>query len=203
MVPPRRRERRLAKNFFNFAFVFLRHLARRLLTVNSNYTRERSSTVCHALPTSTRMLGNSQAGGWVTRAALVEAIAVAVALALGYGGETFARRGAVPTAHASPPRLDPPTATAAPAITFTPVPTPTVGPTDTPTVMPTATPTSQPTRQPPSPTPTPVVYVVQAGDSLESISQKFGVSVDAIVRANHLSDPNSVPEGRRLNIPRK
>ena len=43
--------------------------------------------------------------------------------------------------------------------------------------------------------------VVQAGDTLYSISQRFGVSVDAIMAANNLSDRNTVNVGQVLVIP--
>jgi LysM repeat protein len=44
--------------------------------------------------------------------------------------------------------------------------------------------------------------VVQTGDTLYSISQRFGVSVDAIMAANNLSDRNTVSVGQVLLIPR-
>lgn len=54
-------------------------------------------------------------------------------------------------------------------------------------------------------TPTPPVarehYVVQEGDTLSSIAQKFGVSQDLLQRANNISDPNSIYVGQTLNIP--
>ncbi|MFN8473922.1 MAG: sortase [Anaerolineae bacterium] len=44
-------------------------------------------------------------------------------------------------------------------------------------------------------------YVVQAGDSLSTIAAHFGVSVDAIVKANGLADPNVIFAGQSLSIP--
>ena len=44
-------------------------------------------------------------------------------------------------------------------------------------------------------------YVVQAGDTLSSIAQKFGTTVEAIVRANNLADPNLIFVGQVLTIP--
>ncbi|HEX7104310.1 MAG TPA: LysM domain-containing protein [Nitrolancea sp.] len=43
--------------------------------------------------------------------------------------------------------------------------------------------------------------VVQTGDTLSSISQRFGVSVEAIMRANGLADKNTVRAGQVLIIP--
>lgn len=63
-----------------------------------------------------------------------------------------------------------------------------------------------PTTPTPTPTPTrvpgqPLTYVVQAGDLLGTIAQQFGVSVDAIVEANNLDDPNLLFVGQELIIP--
>jgi len=44
-------------------------------------------------------------------------------------------------------------------------------------------------------------YVVQAGDTLSRIAQRFNTTVDAIVRANNLSNPNNLSVGQRLIIP--
>ncbi|MGH2460673.1 MAG: LysM peptidoglycan-binding domain-containing protein [Chloroflexota bacterium] len=144
----------------------------------------------------------------MTRTVLGEIIAVALALSLGYAGMAFARRGVDrPPPTPSPPGA-PSTATVAPAVTFTPAPTlvvetatPTPPATEAPaTVIPTATPTPTTTI---TPAPTPIVYVVQAGDSLDGISRKFSVSTAAILRANQLNDPDSLKEGQKLLIPRQ
>jgi LysM repeat protein len=45
-------------------------------------------------------------------------------------------------------------------------------------------------------------YVVQAGDTLYSISQKLGVSYDALLRENSITDPNMIYVGQKLLIPR-
>ena len=44
-------------------------------------------------------------------------------------------------------------------------------------------------------------YVVQNGDSLSSISQKFNVAVDQLASANGLNDPNALAVGQTLTIP--
>jgi LysM repeat protein len=44
-------------------------------------------------------------------------------------------------------------------------------------------------------------YVVQVGDSLSGIADRFGVSVAAIVAANRLDNPDFVFVGQRLSIP--
>ncbi|MBX2998144.1 MAG: LysM peptidoglycan-binding domain-containing protein [Caldilineaceae bacterium] len=55
-----------------------------------------------------------------------------------------------------------------------------------------------------SPTPisaTPYEYVIQAGDTLLSIAQRFGVSADTIMQANTLRDANNLIQGQVLFIP--
>ena len=44
-------------------------------------------------------------------------------------------------------------------------------------------------------------YVVQAGDTLGAIATQFGVTVDAIVQANEIADPNLIVPGETLIIP--
>jgi LysM repeat protein len=45
------------------------------------------------------------------------------------------------------------------------------------------------------------IYTVQAGDSLFVIAQRFGTTVNAIVEANNLSNPNALQIGQQLIIP--
>lgn len=47
------------------------------------------------------------------------------------------------------------------------------------------------------------VYVVQAGDSLGAIAQRFHVTLDEIMAANRLKDPNFVFSGQQIKIPVK
>jgi LysM repeat protein len=68
----------------------------------------------------------------------------------------------------------------------------------------TAIPTAQPVSGEVPPTNTPVeptVYIVQAGDTLSSIARKFDVSLDNLLRANGLTDPDYVQVGQELIIP--
>ena len=66
----------------------------------------------------------------------------------------------------------------------------------TPNPTPTATPVARPT-----PTPTPFVYAVQAGDTLSGIAGRFGLTVEELVQANRLVDPDSLQIGQQLTIP--
>lgn len=44
-------------------------------------------------------------------------------------------------------------------------------------------------------------YVIQRGDSVNKIAARFGVSADAIIGANHLTNPNLIITGQTLVIP--
>jgi LysM repeat protein len=82
-------------------------------------------------------------------------------------------------------------ATDTPTPTHTLTPTITLTPSETPTPEPTLTPTPQ----------GPTTYIVEVGDNLSSIAEKFGVEVLAIMAANNLSDPNEIQVGATLIIP--
>lgn len=46
-----------------------------------------------------------------------------------------------------------------------------------------------------------IVHVVQAGESLGSIATRYGVTADAIIEANRITNPNLIRVGDRLVIP--
>ena len=61
---------------------------------------------------------------------------------------------------------------------------------------------SQPATAPtPEPTPSMAVYVVVPGDTLYSIAERFGSTVEAIVAANNIVDPSLINPGQKLVIP--
>jgi TolB protein len=60
------------------------------------------------------------------------------------------------------------------------------------------TPATTPT---PKATPTPLIYVVQSGDSLLAIANQFGVDVDTLAAKNDLDDPGKLSLGQELIIP--
>ena len=62
-------------------------------------------------------------------------------------------------------------------------------------------PTRPPVEAAPAPPVTPTTYAVQAGDTLYSIARKHGVSVDAVLWANNLTDANVLKQGQKLVIP--
>ncbi len=50
-------------------------------------------------------------------------------------------------------------------------------------------------------TPMPQVYVVERGDTLSSIASRLGCSLEALIEANQITDPNSLRVGQRLRVP--
>ena len=64
---------------------------------------------------------------------------------------------------------------------------------------------AEPAEPEPDPTPDPPraehVYEVQSGDTLWGIAQEFGTTVEAIVEANDLDDPDRIAPGDELVIP--
>lgn len=67
--------------------------------------------------------------------------------------------------------------------------------------------TSQPfptQAQEPSATPSPAsgpIYIIQPGDSLSGIASRFNISLNDLLAANNISDPNNISAGQRLTIP--
>lgn len=51
------------------------------------------------------------------------------------------------------------------------------------------------------PSRTPRVYVVQSGDTLGKIAEKFGVDIDELAAINDIQDPNVLAPGMQLVIP--
>lgn len=54
---------------------------------------------------------------------------------------------------------------------------------------------------PPPPPPQQRIYIVRSGDSVWIIAQKFGVSMESIIAANNLQNPNLIYPGQKLIIP--
>lgn len=86
----------------------------------------------------------------------------------------------------------------------TPITAPVIAPTFTPTLAAT---TPAPAEAEASPVATTApgaeeVYVVQVGDILSVIAERYGVRMQAIMDANNLTDPDRIFSGQRLIIPR-
>jgi LysM repeat protein len=87
-----------------------------------------------------------------------------------------------------------PTATRTPKPTFTPSELVAATPPSPPETAPTAEPT-------PASSPAPITHVVQPGETLSEIARMYGVTVEAVVEANNLDNPNAIREGQVLLIP--
>jgi D-alanyl-D-alanine carboxypeptidase len=78
-------------------------------------------------------------------------------------------------------------------------------PFDTPTVSPTSSGghrlTVTPSVHSPTPAPLEALYVVQAGDTLGVIADRYGVSLDLLMQANGITDPATLQIGDVLTIP--
>jgi LysM repeat protein len=108
--------------------------------------------------------------------------------------------GGSPTATLGASANATPTPVASPTATPRATPSPTVVPTASPTAVPTPAPTPAPTPVP-TPAPTQTTYVVQEGDTLAEIAQRFGTTVEALQAANGIEDPNQIVIGQVLVIP--
>lgn len=63
---------------------------------------------------------------------------------------------------------------------------------------------AQPTLAPPdtpTPSPTPIVHVVQSGETLIAIALQYGVTVAALQTANGISDPSTLQVSQELMVP--
>jgi LysM repeat protein len=104
-----------------------------------------------------------------------------------------------------------PTLTPRPSITPSPTPVTPTATAEPPTATPEPSATIEPptaTAEPPTATPEPPsgeqrTYTVQAGDSLRSIAERFGVTVEAILDANGLTpeEGDAIRPGQVLIIP--
>jgi LysM repeat protein len=52
-----------------------------------------------------------------------------------------------------------------------------------------------------TPEPERMTYVVQAGDNLSDIAQRFNISLEALMEANGIENPDAISEGQTLIIP--
>lgn len=152
--------------------------------------------------------------GTVFRGSLL-ALLVASVLALwlliqppGLPGGKAGEEAVLPLPTVTPAALTSPTPT--PSATPTATPTATPSPTRTPTPAASPSPTASPTPEvTPSPTPTPTPepppfteYEVQLGDTLSSIAQSFGTTVDEIVSINGLASQDVIISvGQKLLVP--
>ena len=130
------------------------------------------------------------------------AIAVVVVLIItlfGGDGETDTAEGTGTPAVTISPTTG---GTPSPVRTTTPIQ---VRPTQTPVVVDTPTVPAEPTATPePTPTPEPtgpIVYTIQADETLSEIAERNGLTVDVLAAFNNLPDPELIFEGQVIEIP--
>jgi LysM repeat protein len=113
------------------------------------------------------------------------------------GGSTAPTATAAVTVRTTTPGTRTPvrTTTAAPSSAPSTSSAPSSGPTPTTAAPPAATATAT------KPATSGQKYVVQAGDTLSDIAEKFGVTVQALIDANKLENPNLLLPGQELIIP--
>ena len=128
--------------------------------------------------------------------ALVAVLALSVGTAAAIGGVRAIGGTGVTASPSSSPTLP---IVVVPSASQAPTPLPTLEPTPAPTPTLTPTPSLAAT---PAPTPIPQrTYVVQAGDTLSVIANRFGTTVAAIQRANNLASADVITVGQVLVIP--
>ena len=113
-----------------------------------------------------------------TAAAVASAVAC-LALALSGCGHVWTPAPDTPTPTSTPPQVRRVT----PAATWTPLPE---------APLPTWT---------PQPSPTPILYIIQPGDTLLGIAGQFGVSATFLQQVNGILDPRRLQVGQELLIP--
>ncbi len=89
-------------------------------------------------------------------------------------------------------------------VTPSPIPSPTAQP--TPPAAQSPSPPASPSASPsielsPSPDATPLVHIVQRGESISLIAAEYGTTAQAIIELNQLRNPNVIYVGQRLLIP--
>ncbi len=86
------------------------------------------------------------------------------------------------------------------AITASAQPTATITPTATPRIY-IQSETAVAESAPPVGTPTPIIYIVQTGDTLNKIARNYGIPVQDIAVLNNIYNANSIAVGQELLIP--
>lgn len=111
----------------------------------------------------------------------------------------------VTAAVANPPNTPPASSTPIPPAVapVAPPPAKTVAPPSVAQVPNPPKATPAPPKSSPAPSNSARSHTMSKGDTLYSLSRKYGVSVSAIQKANNITNPNAIREGSKLTIPAK
>ena len=135
-----------------------------------------------AIPAPTALVEAVRRLRGVRLAALMLAAAIVVVVAFMTRGQEVARPSPTPVTGAAATRAPSPT----PSRTRTPTP---------------ATATATPIRRTPTPAPSPAVYVVQRGDTLSAIAERFNTTVEVLRRLNNIEEGAVLTVGQVLRLP--
>jgi LysM repeat protein len=139
-----------------------------------------------------RNLASSPSSRLTRPAILIAAIALAVVALLVVSSISGILGGAAASSTPTPTAVPSPSTSAA-------APSPSASVAASPSaVAPTTTPLAKPT---PTPTPAPRTYVVQEGDTLNEIAQRFGTTAQAIADASGIKVTDTINPGQVLIIP--
>jgi LysM repeat protein len=150
--------------------------------VPSGVTQDLEATTAYPTPTVVR---RKRRRWWLPLLAIV--VVLVLAAAAGYGLAYFVAS----LANVTPPNVTLPPATATPAAP-TPVPS---------TAAPTVSPSTPAASASVSPIPSQAIHIVQQGEYLIQIAARYGVTPQAIIEANHITNPNLIEPGQQLIIP--
>ena len=124
--------------------------------------------------------------------ALIGTVLVGLLIGAGLAAQLVSRDGTTPAPSALAGDASPPTAVVSATPTMpSPSPTPSAAASASP--EPSATPDPSPSG--------PVIHVVEVGQNLTMIAQRYGVTVAALKKANSITDPNLIFVGQKLVIP--
>lgn len=88
-----------------------------------------------------------------------------------------------------------------PVVTLPPIAPPNAYPAPGEATLTAETPAASPSEPAAQPAPAVITYTIQRGDALQAIASAYGVTLDELMAANNLTDPNQIEAGQTLIIP--
>jgi len=138
---------------------------------------------------------------YLNRVAIVFFLLVFAALIYGCGpnGSYVVLVTATPSGNSQPAEVPAAEGIGIAGTSAPPASQPQISPDDAPT--PTFIPTPNPTRTAVEDPTEDIIHIVQFGDTLAIIAAQYGVTVDSVIAANNITNPNVLAVGQRLIIP--